>query len=230
MSMKVVALRRYPVKSMGGEALAAVGLDARGLEGDRWYAVVDAEGRLASGKSTRRFRRRDQVFDYAAATTAAGAVVVSRGERRWNAGDPGLDAELTHAMGATVRVAPEERVSHQDAASVSLVGTASLDWCAARWGGSPDPRRLRVNIVFASDEPFVEETWAGRELTLGAATLRVLERVERCRTIDIDQDGAAAADGRWLKLLSQEREMCLAVYADVAAPGVVRVGDELAVR
>ncbi|MFG2875498.1 MOSC N-terminal beta barrel domain-containing protein [Streptomyces sp. NPDC048337] len=48
---------RYLIKSTGGERLATADVDARGLVGDRLYAVRDAEGRLGSGKNTRRFRR-----------------------------------------------------------------------------------------------------------------------------------------------------------------------------
>lgn len=48
---------RYPIKSTGGELLGEAAVDARGLVGDRLYAVRDAEGKFGSGKSTRRFRR-----------------------------------------------------------------------------------------------------------------------------------------------------------------------------
>ena len=37
----VVDIRRYPVKSMGGESLSEAALDERGLVGDRWFAVCD---------------------------------------------------------------------------------------------------------------------------------------------------------------------------------------------
>ena len=78
MSITVAAIRRYPVKSMGGESLEHVELDARGLVGDRRYAVVDGDGKLSSGKDSRRFRRRDQVFSYAAGTSPDGRVEVRR--------------------------------------------------------------------------------------------------------------------------------------------------------
>lgn len=227
--MRVVSLRRYPVKSMGGESLAAVALDQRGLCGDRWYAVRDEEGHFASGKNTRRFRRRDPVFDYAATMSDAGEVSVTGGAGEWKVGDPALDDELSEAMGLSVRVAPEAAVPHQDMGAVSIIGTASLDWCADRWGVTPDPRRLRVNIVFSSDRPFVEEEWVGRTVSVGGADLRVVERTPRCRMIDIDQDGALA-QGRWLKPLAEERDLFLAVYADVAAPGRVGLGDTLTLR
>ncbi|CAM3278645.1 MOSC N-terminal beta barrel domain-containing protein [Nocardioides dubius] len=224
MTVSLAAIRRYPVKSMGGEELARVVLDSRGLVGDRWFAVVDAEGRLSSGKNSRRFRRRDAVFDYAAQTEGE-QVLVTRGDARWRVGADELDVELSAAMGAAVRVLPENEVPHFDDGPISLIGTATLAWCAER-GIDADPRRLRVNLLLETAEPFVEEGWLGTEVTLGGAALRIVDRVPRCRMIDIDQDGAAAR-GEWLKLLGAEREACAAVYAAVVRPGEVTVGDRL---
>lgn len=227
MRMTVAGLWRYPVKSMAGEALDHVELDSRGLVGDRWYAVVDDEGHFASGKDTRRFRRRDAVFEYAARTTPTG-VLVTGAEGEWLVGDRALDEALTIRMGAPVRVRPEESVSHQDQGQVSLVGTATLAWCAERWGIDADPRRLRVNVVVETDEPFVEESWVGQTIGVGTARLAVVERIPRCRMIDVEQVGVDAR-GRWLKPLGGERDTCIAVYADVARPGVLRVGDAVVV-
>jgi uncharacterized protein YcbX len=78
--------------------------------------------------------------------------------------------------------------------------------------------------VVGSDEPFVEEHWVDREIELGSARLRVLQRIPRCRMIDIGQDGAEPGV-TWLKSLTQERDMTLAVYADVIRPGRISVGD-----
>ncbi|MDQ7876501.1 MOSC domain-containing protein [Microbacterium sp. QXD-8] len=226
MPMNVVSLRRYPVKSMGGEALDSVPLDERGIAGDRWFAVEDADGHFASGKRTRRFRRRDAVFGYSAATNRTGEVTVKGSSGVWKIGDPALDDELSQAMGAAVRVTPEADVPHHDMGAVSMIGTATLDWCADRWGINPDPRRLRVNVVFSSTRPFIEEEWVGQTISVGGAALHVIGPSPRCRMIDIAQDGALA-EGRWLKLLAAERDMFLAMYADVASAGVLAVGDEL---
>lgn len=222
----VAALRRYPVKSMGGEDLHSVELDQRGVVGDRWWAVEDEDGRFASGKNTRRFRRYDGVFAHTAATTDTGAVTVTSAAGQWTVGDPALDDQLTRTLGRRVRVTPEGPVPHQDSGSVSLVGTATLAWCAQRWGLNADPRRLRVNILLTTDEPFVEEGWVGQEITIGSAVLRVVEPIPRCRTIDLDQDGAVAS-GRWLKPLTAERDACVAMYADVVTPGTIAVGEQL---
>ena len=221
--MKVVALRRYPVKSLGGESLGSVAVDARGLAGDRWYAVVDGDGRLAAGKDSRRFRRRDAVFSYAA-HTASTSVVVTGPAGSWSVGDPALDAALSAACEAPVAVLPEDGVAHFDADAVSLIGTATLDWCRTELAVDADVRRLRTNVVVETTEPFVEESWVGSTIAIGSVELAVSERVERCRTIDLAQDGVATTTP-WLKALGSSRELCVAVYAGVVTPGVLSVGD-----
>ena len=191
MPSTVTALRRYPVKAMGGEELSTVDLDARGIVGDRWFAVTDGDGRLASGKDTRRFRRRDAVFDYAARTVDGRVRIgtVEPGGPEWAVDDPALAAELSATIGVPVTVQPERETPHQDAAGLSLVGSATLRWCAERFDDVGDPRRLRANIVVSTDDPFIEESWVGQQVDIGTATIVVTERVVRCRTIDVAQDG-----------------------------------------
>jgi uncharacterized protein YcbX len=62
---RVVAIARYPVKSMLGEELNATEVTDRGLLGDRAYALIDAEtGKVASAKNPRRW---PNLFDFRAA-------------------------------------------------------------------------------------------------------------------------------------------------------------------
>jgi len=61
----VVALWRYPVKSMMGEELNAAELTERGLVGDRRFALVDAStGKVAGAKNPRKW---GNFFDFRAA-------------------------------------------------------------------------------------------------------------------------------------------------------------------
>src|SRR3954463_7426746 len=113
---------------MGGESLDAVDVEPRGLVGDRAYAVVDGDGKLATGKHSRRFRRRDEVFEFASRTTPDGVRVSGRGGDWPGLGDE-LNRALSDAMGDPVRVLPETVTPYFDARAVSLVGTASLEWC-----------------------------------------------------------------------------------------------------
>jgi uncharacterized protein YcbX len=123
---------------------------------------------------------------------------------------------------------PEIDVPHYDAGSVSLIGTASLEWCRNHLDVDADFRRIRPNVVLQTAEPFEEETWVGSRLAVGDVTLTVVERIERCRMVDLAQDGVART-APLLKRLSAEREMCLGVYADVVTPGRIGIGDEVRV-
>lgn len=226
-SLTVRQVRRFPVKSCGGESLASVEVTARGLDGDRLWAAVDDDGKFASGKNTRRFRRRDDIFSLDARMAGSTPEVRFPDDRWLRVDAPDADAELSAHMGAVMRFAPEGDVSHMDAGCVSLVGTATLAEMGRLCGGAElDPRRLRVNIVVETQEPWIEETWIGRDLRMGDAVLASVARIERCRMVDIAQDGVPERNGL-LKAISDHRAMQLATYADVVVPGRVRVGDEV---
>ncbi len=195
--------------------------------GDRAFAVVDDDGKLATGKHSRRFRRRDEVFEFASRTTPDGVRVSGRGGD-WAAPSEELDEALSDAMGDRVRVLPETTTPFFDAGHVSIVGTASLAWCVEHLGVDADRRRVRPNLVIETDEPFVEETWRGA-VHIGGVALAPAERIERCRMIDIAQEGLPR-EGRWLKALTGAREMCLGIYLDVEQPGRVALGDAVALR
>jgi uncharacterized protein YcbX len=225
--LEVVEIRRYPVKTMGGESLDSVEVDARGLVGDRWYSVMDGEGRWASGKTSRRFRRLDGIFDFRA-VTVDGSVRVWGPGGSWDVEDPELGTALSQHLGVEVGVHRQSGTPFQDQGQVSLVGTASLDWCREHLGVDGDPRRIRPNLLVRTTEPFVEEGWGGATLRVGEVELTVVERIERCRMVDVAQEGLVAQPG-WLKALGRERDLSLGVYADVARPGTLARGDSLLV-
>ncbi len=225
--MRIQQLWRFPVKAMGGEQLPRVELDQRGLVGDRWFAIHTEDGRLACGKDGRRFRQHDEVFDFRAQTEESDVVVHGRGGQ-WMATDPALEETLSAATGAPLRIRPEGDAPHHDAMPVSIIGTASLDWCARELGADAIANRLRVNLVVETEEPFIEETWLGSQLSVGSVVLDVIRRNTRCRVIDLDQNGAGSST-RWLKPLGQAREAKIAVYANVAQPGQIALGDEVVV-
>lgn len=233
----IVALYRYPVKSLGGECLEAVPVDARGLVGDRVWAVETEDGKLASGKNSRRFRRRDGVFQLSAQTVEGedgheGVVVTFPDGASEEAGMPSADERLRRHLGEQCRFAREGTVegiaSHQDAGAVSIVGTATLAAIAELTGDDEpiDPRHLRVNIVAETTKPWVEEEWIGRHVLAGGVGLAVTRRIERCRMVDIAQPGLPA-HGRILQALAGPRDLQAAVYADVTQTGILRVGDDL---
>jgi uncharacterized protein len=220
---------RYPVKSLVGEEVAVVEVDGRGVVGDRRWAVTDADGKLGSGKSTRRFRRMDGLLQLAASYDEDGTPVLAFPDgRRLDARDPGVDAALSDHVGRPVRLRPETSVSHLDEGPLHLVTTASLAALSRHHDGPVSPARMRANLlvdVAAVDAP-VEDGWVDRTLALGPeVTIRVRARMPRCVMVELPQVDLPAARGL-LATLGRLNDATLGVVADVVTPGTVRVGDE----
>jgi uncharacterized protein YcbX len=226
----VSELWRYPVKSFRGEQLDEVAVDARGVVGDRMFAVRDADGKLGSGKTTRRFRLLRGLFDFSAETDVDGVIARLPSGERLRVGDPRLDAFLSARYGEPLAVAPEEAVSHFDAGPVHLLTTASLRWVAAEYGQSgADRRRYRPNIVLdTAGVGLVEEGWLGATVSIGSCVLQVSERVERCVMPTFAQDGLPRRPDL-LRFLVERNETMLGVYATVVSAGAIAVGDRIVV-
>jgi hypothetical protein len=76
-----------------------------------------------------------------------------------------------------------------------------------------------------------EHGWGGRELAAGDAVLRVTEPVPRCVVTTRDPD-TGRRDEPTLKRLAALRgrdDVTFGVWCEVAAPGRVRVGDQVAI-
>ncbi len=204
--MEIAALWRYPVKSMLGEACAALELNARGAVGDRVYAVRDSAGKLGSGKNTRRFRRIDGLFDYSA-RWSDGAVEITGPDGRRIATDEALSA----ALGIAVTLAREDAVQHRDDGPLHIVTRASLAEVRA------DERRFRPNIVLDGCAA-EEQSWIGARLLIGSAILRVTHSTERCRMVTLPQAELPAEPA----LLG--RAPVFGVYAEVVQPGRIELG------
>ncbi len=224
-------IRRFPVKSTGGERLENARVDKRGLVGDRGWAIYDADEKMASGKNTRRLRRMDPVFDVTSRMVDGARVPqIQVGSSPWlDAGSVDADDVVSAHMGQPVHLKPERDIAHFDDGQVSLLGTASLTALGALSNEGPvDARHFRTNLLLDTIEPWVEESWTGRTLRIGDVVLRVVGQVERCRTINLAQDGAKA-NRRLLKTVGVHRNMRLGVYADVVDPGTLQLGDEIIV-
>ena len=84
----VVALWRYPVKSMMGEELNAVEVTERGLAGDRAFALVDdSDGKAATAKNPRKWPR---LFDFRARFTDGASAGAAPGPVRIETPDGGM--------------------------------------------------------------------------------------------------------------------------------------------
>jgi uncharacterized protein YcbX len=105
----VETLRRYPVKSMLGEACHTLSLRSTGVAGDRAWAVIDAAtGKVASAKAPKLWRYllgcTGRTLGDAGFTHAVVEVRLADGTVR-RAGDPTLDSLLSDLTGRKVRLA-----------------------------------------------------------------------------------------------------------------------------
>jgi uncharacterized protein len=205
----VAAVRRYPVKSMLGEDLDAVGITASGLDGDRVVAVIDRQtGNVATAKHPRLWR---------------GLLAFSA---RWNDGSPRVtlpggdsvatdDPEAERVMSgwlqrdvrlctvrpahaAVARPAPEDVIDAGVEADVPFEmleigqgtpGATFVDYApvhiittATLAHVGVEMIRYRPNLVL--DTPagaaYAENDWTGRIISIGPVRLQVILPTPRC--------------------------------------------------
>lgn len=230
-SARIEALFRYPVKSMLGESLAELPVDARGVAGDRWYAVLDPDGKLGSGKSSRRFRRMEGLLRCSARYEGGAVLVRGPDGREFRADDPAAAEAVSAVVGRPVTLGAEAAVKHLDGPAVHLLSTAAL---RALGNLLPDAvvevDRFRPNLlVDAPGDGAVEDGWVGRELQIGGVRLLVTERTPRCVMVTMDQR-KVPEDRRILHTLTDTAGGAFGVSAEVITPGPIRVGDPVCLR
>ena len=232
----VRALARYPVKSTAGEQLSAAVVGTRGLAHDREWAAYTADGGIASGKTTRRFRRVDGLLAWRSRVAVVDGATVpvlhgpdGTGHR---VDDPAAADALARSCGQPLTLRREGGSPHLDECGVHLVTTSSLDRIGQIVGGPVDAGRTRANVVLDTDDlpgasgsGFVEDEWIGADLALGPeVVLRLLRGMRRCRMVDLPQTGVAAGPPA-LTALGRTHELLLGLATDVVRPGTVSVGD-----
>src|SRR5919197_1312880 len=206
---RVVALWRYPVKSMAGEALDEVEVSWHGFVGDRRWAFVQ-EDLVRSDFPWLTIRERPQMWHY--------TPFFAQPER------PDKSPTLAEELGGRVRLIKQNRGVF-DIAPLSLITTQTVGGIAGLSGAELTPNRFRPNLlVDASGGEFPEDAWVGAVLRIGGFTMRVDQRDQRCVMINVDP-ATTERDPSILKTAGRERDTCLGVYGTTVQPGRVAVGD-----
>jgi uncharacterized protein YcbX len=111
-----------------------------------------------------------------------------------------------------------------------LINLASVRAIEAMLGRPVDPLRFRGNVMLEGLEPWAEFDLVGAELATAAGLrLKVTKRIERCAATNVDPV-TAERDMEIPKTLMQRLgHVDCGIYAEVAAGGELRPGDQLEV-
>jgi len=220
----VVALWRYPVKSMAAERLEEVDVSWAGFAGDRRWAFVRTTI-PRSGFPWMTIREKASMLRYRPRFVEPGRPDKSRTVVRTPAGEEldVVDPGLATSLGEGVRVIKQDRGTF-DAMPLSLITTQSIADLGGLLGGAAlDPQRFRPNLLVESFGA-LESEWIGSVLRIGGVVMRADQPDERCVVINVDPE-TGERDPAILRTLAAERSALIGIYGSTVQPGRVAVGD-----
>ena len=226
------ALWRYPVKSLRGEPREWLDLNARGVMGDRLFALRNADGRFASGKAMPGFFRQEGLLALQAACEGSIPLITLADGRAVRGDQPDIHAALSAALGQPLTLVHETETLFMDAAAVHLLTTASLAWLRnVLPEARVDERRFRPNLLIdCPGAAPVEQGWLGKTLRIGKeVVLRVTSPTERCAMV-VHAQSDLPQDATVLKCIAQQADLNFGVYAEVLASGRITRGDDVSVE
>jgi uncharacterized protein YcbX len=225
---------RYPVSSLGGEALASITVSPEGVAGDRRFALFDpTTGLAAAPESAPRWR---PALFVTASLPASGLPVLHFADGAAHVlDDDALPDRLAEHFGFAVAIGifGEEDfrfpvVSNRyRPAPLHLVTTASLQALADASGLPPlDARRFRPSVFIetAEGDGFLENVWVSHRIRIGDADIHVTEASRRCGMTLVAQPGLSE-EPDVLRGIMRHNKRNLGVYAMPAASVTIRVGD-----
>jgi uncharacterized protein YcbX len=164
----------FPVKSMSGASVESASVVEGGLDGDRAWAVVDADGATVTAAEEPRLREvTTRLLDGGLRLDVPGA-------------QPGLGVEaaavaLSDWLGRPLHLAHREGAGFVDVAPVHVVSRTSMaDAQHAEQCDACDISAPRANLVLDLDGAGTERDWVGAMVTVGGAVLRVVRHPNHC--------------------------------------------------
>jgi uncharacterized protein YcbX len=249
---RIAWIATAPVKGLRLEMREEAVFERTGIEGDRAFYLVDADGRLTNAKRAGELLR-------ATAETENGRLRVRLPDGSVVDGEVELGEDVQTdfygrpVQGRVVRgawadalsvlaglpltlVRADERGTGLDRgseAAASLVSTAALDVLAqaADLDGPVDGRRFRMNLGVDGIAAHEEDAWLGRRVAVGEAVLVPRGNVGRCRVTKLGPE-TGLADLQTLDVIADYRAevettepLPFGVWCEVFERGRVAVGD-----
>lgn len=207
--MRVLEIRRHPVKGLGAELFDSADLVAgRALPGDRTFALATAKGAAdalaAEGAWVRcrnfvrpttdpRLAQVQVMYDdqtgwliarhpkLAKLTVDLSAETGGPALCDWVAPlvSPGV-LPLTLVRAAPERVGAAAHYADVDLPAISIMSTASLADLSKAAGQELQRDRFRGALWLEGGAPWAEAEWVGRKIKVGGAVLEIVGGIERC--------------------------------------------------
>ena len=250
--MELAEIWRYPVKSMLGEQIDQAIVGAGGIQGDRRWAVVDAE----SGVSLSAKRYADLLR--CRAWTCDGGVMI----KLPNSGEfPAGSAEVAHGLSdllgrkvTTCSADATETIQHEfptavtegegepflyepetdaffDCAPLQLLTSSTIVELRRLLPASTiSQTRFRPNFLLETSEPgFIENNWVNKSLALGSVKCQVYDDTRRCIMVALGQ-GNLPRDMDVIRTILKENEGRAGVALRTLDSGTVNCGVKVEVR
>jgi uncharacterized protein len=250
-ALRVAWISYCPVKGLAVRQLDECDLTEAGIAGDREFFLVDENDRLVNAKGLGALQqivpRHDRdagslTLEFPDGRTVSQEIGFdgSLDARFWGATVEArvLDGPWSEAIsdyaGRDLRLVSASRPAPDRLRSgaATLLGTGSLQALARALDvDEVDERRFRMNFGIDGLDEHGEDEWLGRRVRLGEAVVVPQGNVGRCAVTTQNPD-TGAPDVDTLKALAAYRRVIesteplpFGIYAAVAQPGRVRVGD-----
>jgi uncharacterized protein len=228
----LAGLRRFPVRSLGGEAPDECLVAGSGLAGDRIYDVFEEESGSPLSElqtpSILRYRvrymdshvRGDELEAWIRVRTPDGAEAPLQ-DRAW------LD-DLSRRCGG--RPLSLRRVEPASDAPLHVLSVPTVRFLEQQYGASLEPARFRSNVLLDVPEgrAFEEDRWIGRRLWIGDALVEIVRPSEQCIVPFLDAETPERSPGV-IHAIVRGRGGRLGVLARVLSGNRLRVGDPVAI-
>ncbi len=258
-AVKVAWLHVAPVKGLAIEAREHIELGPRGVDEDRRFCFVNADGRMLNGKrfapittivahfdpQTDRLELRmaDDVVSGVVRTDRPIVVDIYGNQAAGHLVEGPWTASVSEQFGQVVRLVrlDEPGNGHDRAderANATLLSLASLERLADEAGvdAPVDPRRFRMLIGIDGALAHEEDGWIGRRVSVGDAVVVPGGNVGRCKVTTYDPD-TGTPDLDTLEVLTRYRSdvpstepRSFGIWARVERAGRVALGDDIAVE
>ena len=248
MAGSITDLLRHPIKGFTPERITAADLTpGAAFPCDRLYAVEDGPSGFDPSAPgfipKQRFAVLAKIADVARVRTAydpeTGVLRASAtGARTFRApltdeeGRAAFSSWLSDVLGEAARGPLRtidgrgHRFLDHPLGHVSIINLASVRALADAIGQPVDPLRFRANIYVDGWPAWAENDWIGRDMSLGAARVRVFQPITRCAAPAVNPTSALRDIDITAALHRHFSHLLCGLYVHVVAAGRIALGDE----